>query len=114
MNTPIITRAKRCTSLVVSGFIARKPRASIATPAISIATFAILVAAAGTFILISDFANAEWKVDFSRRTQQTRTQDLREPASSELPVDASPNQQQPPGFSNPCSSLATSRKRSSC
>lgn len=45
----------------------------------------------------------EWKVDFSRRTNNVRKQDLREPASStaEFPVDASllqPNAQQPPGF----------------
>jgi hypothetical protein len=38
--------------------------------------------------------HADWKVDFSRRAQQTRTQDLREPASSgEMPVQASE-----PGF----------------
>ncbi len=85
MNTPIITRAKLCTSLT--------PRAPLAR-AIVVATVALFFAG----IFSGDTASAEWKVDFSRRTQQTRTQDLREPASSELPVDASPNQQQPPGF----------------
>ena len=30
-------------------------------------------------------AHAEWKVDFSRRTKETRTQDLREPASMDQP-----------------------------
>jgi hypothetical protein len=33
-------------------------------------------------------AHAEWTVDLSRRTQNTRTKDLREPASSELPIIA--------------------------
>jgi hypothetical protein len=40
----------------------------------------------------------DWKVDFSRRQQSTRSQDLREPASTEFPVDAAPSQQKPPGF----------------
>jgi hypothetical protein len=39
-----------------------------------------------------------WKIDLSRRTLQTRTQDLREPASAELPVDAAFSQQKQPGF----------------
>lgn len=30
-------------------------------------------------------AGAEWKVDFSRRSSETRKQDLREPASAEIP-----------------------------
>src|SRR5438105_2526408 len=37
-------------------------------------------------------AHADWKVDLSRRSQQTRTQDLREPASSsaEQPITLDP------------------------
>ncbi len=51
---------------------------------------------------ITVFAD-DWKVDFSRRTQAIRKQDLREPASvsAEFPVDASlgtPGAQQPPSF----------------
>ncbi len=48
-------------------------------------------------------AQAEWKVDFSRRTQETRKEDLRGPASADLPqvapapVAASP-EAQPPSF----------------
>lgn len=33
-------------------------------------------------------ADAEWKVDLSRRYQQTRSQDLREPAAEEVPAAA--------------------------
>jgi len=47
---------------------------------------------------VTTSAFAEWKVDFSRRTQATRQQDLREPASSEIPVDANLQEQKPPGF----------------
>lgn len=41
-------------------------------------------------VLFSWSLFAEWKIDFSRRTQQTRAQDLREPASSssEFPMQA--------------------------
>lgn len=39
-----------------------------------------------------------WKVDFSRRTQATRSEDLRAPASTEMPVDAAPEAQKQPGF----------------
>jgi hypothetical protein len=35
-------------------------------------------------------AHADWKVDLSRRTQETRTQDLREPASTDAPVVVDP------------------------
>ncbi len=37
-------------------------------------------------------ASAEWSVDFSRRTQESRSEDLRAPAStaSELPIDVAP------------------------
>ena len=115
MNTPIITRAKLCISLVTSalgGFIAAGAaalfgvalaRALVGTAAAAAlsgsstvrALFSIATLAA---LLLIDTAHAEWKVDFSRRSQQTRTQDLREPASSELPIDVAPNQQQAPGF----------------
>jgi len=44
-------------------------------------------------LLISiSVAHAEWKVDFSRRTNEARTQDLRGPAST----DAGPSVQAPP------------------
>ncbi len=33
---------------------------------------------------------ADWKVDFSRRQQQTRSEDLREPASSDTPIPLDP------------------------
>lgn len=62
---PTITRAKLCTSVLL-------------------------------FALTGQVASADgWKVDFSRRQQQTRTQDLREPASvsSELPIDVAPQTQ---------------------
>lgn len=49
-------------------------------------------------ILTATVAQADgWKVDFSRRTQATRTEDLRAPASTEMPVDAAPEAQKP-GF----------------
>jgi hypothetical protein len=35
-------------------------------------------------------AHADWKVDLSRRTQETRTNDLREPASTDAPVVIDP------------------------
>ncbi len=38
-------------------------------------------------------AKGDWKVDFSRRSSQTRSEDLREPASQDGPVQA-----QTPGF----------------
>ncbi len=37
-------------------------------------------------------------MDFSRRSQQTRTQDLREPASAEFPVQAPGQNHAQPGF----------------
>lgn len=51
-----------------------------------------------SLLLIATTAHADgWKVDFSRRTQSTRSEDLRAPASSEMPVDAAPENQKP-GF----------------
>lgn len=44
----------------------------------------LILASAG----VATGAHADWKVDFSRRQQQTRSQDLREPASAEFPVQA--------------------------
>jgi hypothetical protein len=42
-------------------------------------------------ILAAGFgAQADWKVDLSRRTQETRSQDLREPASSDAPIVVDP------------------------
>jgi hypothetical protein len=38
-------------------------------------------------------AQADWKVDLSRRTQETRTNDLREPASSDAPIVVDPPKQ---------------------
>lgn len=38
--------------------------------------------------ILSPAVHAEWKVDFSRRTKETRTQDLRAPASTDQPVQA--------------------------
>ena len=70
MSTPTITRVK----LFTSAFI---------------------------FALVAQAARADgWKVDLSRRQQQTRTQDLREPASvgAELPIDAAPTAQPPPSY----------------
>lgn len=67
---PTITRAKLCTSVLL-------------------------------FAVIGQMAAADgWKVDFSRRQQQTRTQDLREPASvgAELPIDVAPQAQPQPSF----------------
>ena len=67
MSTPTTTRAKRFTKALASSA--------------AVATAAVLTAAATTA------AHADWSVDFSRRQQQTRTQDLREPASiGEMPV----------------------------
>lgn len=43
-----------------------------------------------SLVLVSLFslsAFADWKVDFSRRFQQNKSQDLREPASQELPIE---------------------------
>lgn len=39
-------------------------------------------------LIFSVVAHGEWKVDLSRRYQQTRSQDLREPASDEVPAAA--------------------------
>lgn len=48
--------------------------------------------------LIVGAAHADgWKVDLSRRVQSTRSEDLRDPASVEMPIDAAPSQQKP-GF----------------
>lgn len=38
-------------------------------------------------------AHADWKVDLSRRTQETRVNDLREPASTDAPVVVDPPKQ---------------------
>lgn len=92
MNTPTITRAKRFTNQA-------------------------LKAAAGLGILVTLHAHtnaqADWSVDFSRRQQQSRSQELRGPASvgGELPITAEEaaaapapqdpqlqQQQQKPGF----------------
>ena len=42
-------------------------------------------------------ARADWKVDFSRRTKESATQELREPASTDMPVQA-PAGSPPPTF----------------
>ncbi len=57
----------------------------------------------GLIVFASLSASADgWKVDFSRRTQEIRKQDLRAPASSgEMPVEAtliSPNAESKPSF----------------
>ena len=41
-------------------------------------------------LLLASSAHADWKVDFSRREQESRVQDLREPASSDQPTLAEP------------------------
>ncbi len=41
-------------------------------------------------LLATRLAHSEWKVDFSRREQQSRTQELREPASSDAPIMIEP------------------------
>lgn len=66
MSTPIITHAKR--------FI--KPMSRNTWPVL--------------FIALT--ASADWSVDFSRRTRETRSDDLRAPASvsSEIPIEVSP------------------------
>lgn len=51
----------------------------------------ILLAFVGT-------AQAEWKVDFSRRTKEARSQDLREPASTDVPVQVDNAGAPPPSF----------------
>ena len=61
MSTPIITRAKLC---------------------IRILLILILASMAQT--------HADWKVDLSRRQQETRSSDLREPASTDQPVMIDP------------------------
>jgi len=40
--------------------------------------------------LTAAMAHADWNVDFSRRQTQTRTQDLREPASTDVPMPLDP------------------------
>lgn len=58
---PIITRAKPCISAVFRALV--------------------------PFLFFSGLpARADWTVDFSRRKQETRIQDLREPASGEIQV----------------------------
>ncbi len=60
--------------------------------------FTSLVVALASLTVSAD----DWKVDLSRRNQQIRKQDLREPASvsAEFPVEslATPGAQQPPSF----------------
>ncbi len=52
----------------------------------------------GVLFLISiSPARAEWKVDFSRRMQETRSQDLRQPASSDVSPTV-PAESPTPGF----------------
>jgi hypothetical protein len=46
--------------------------------------------------LLCSTVYADWTVDFSRRQQEVRTQELRAPASSELPQQI--GSQEPPGF----------------
>ena len=41
-------------------------------------------------------AQAEWKVDFSRRTKEVRTQDLRAPASTDAMPEVGPAAGSPP------------------
>ena len=43
-----------------------------------------------SLLLILVPAHADWKVDFSRRQAETRSQDLREPASSDAPIMVDP------------------------
>jgi hypothetical protein len=50
-----------------------------------------------SLFLLSSLVHADWKVDLSRRGQETRTQDLREPASSDAPIVVDPVQAKP-GF----------------
>lgn len=75
----------------------------MSTPTITRAKLCISLA----LVTASAAAHAEWTVDFSRRQTQTRTQDLRAPASTgELPVEvtdapapnAAPPPQTQPGF----------------
>ena len=66
MSTPIITRAKRYTNILA------------------------VAAMATGFATSSAVAHADWNVDFSRRGQQTRGQDLREPASTDIPIMVEP------------------------
>jgi hypothetical protein len=40
--------------------------------------------------VVATVAHADWKVDLSRRTQETRSTDLREPASADAPVVVDP------------------------
>lgn len=43
-----------------------------------------------SLLLLSSLVHADWKVDLSRRGQDTRVQDLREPASSDAPIVVDP------------------------
>lgn len=48
-------------------------------------TRAKLFTSSALLLVIVSVAQADWKVDFSRRTQETRKEDLREPASTDVP-----------------------------
>lgn len=62
----------------------------MSTPNITLAK----ICSSAALLFTLSLAHAEWKVDFSRRTQETRGQDLREPASVDTPPVAAP----PPSF----------------
>jgi len=48
------------------------------------------------FTFVGRPAHAEWKVDFSRRTKEVHTQDLRSPASTDAAPDVAPVAGSPP------------------
>ncbi len=73
MSTRTITRAKLCTSAF------------------------LLLAVLGLSALSTAHADG-WKVDLSRRVQSTRSEDLRDPASAEMPIDVAPATQKQPTF----------------
>lgn len=51
---------------------------------------------AATLLALTNAAHAEWKVDFSRRTKEVRTQDLRAPASTDASPEVGPPASSPP------------------
>ena len=73
MNTQTITHAKPCIKS--------------ARPALSVAA---VVSALFSLLIMTTPSRAEWNVDFSRREQATRSQDLREPASTDAPIQIEP------------------------
>ncbi len=52
--------------------------------------FTKALALSGLLVVSSSFAHAEWSVDLSRRIKTTRSQDLREPASMDQPIQVDP------------------------